>query len=1157
RREVVYTLPHNALTGRACVIYAVRELGDKLLVVSGLRGRSATYVAGQGTMYADLFDRAGGAHLAGEELSGLACLDYPRTGYDTQAEILDRAVVVTGRDGVHVFSAAVGGAKELTVDRAAAPAAADGRLSDWQGAAQVPLAATDGAVGTLRLAHDRRRLYLNVTSPAGGSEPFRARGTFSGGHYVEVSLAGAAVSGRWLIGVDSQGLPAARDADGETAPDVTAARSFDALAGTVSYEISLPLPASLWSADNARRLRVGVRVETAGGPEPLAWRGEPAGKAERMLPICLNPFTHAGEEAAKALAAAGGAAGMAAAGLDRPADPQQAAAGKYLSQWVCIASGVRPTALAVGLLADGEWRYASWHDPTPPQALPRPWNERARLAWWAGPIPTQGNWVELRVPLSALGVADRAIEGVLFRTESPGRVLWDRTAVVFPGGERVLVEGTMPAGEPVGAWTWAADVSRAAVKAHEGPAVTIVDEPGTHGVILAAPFSDHAGTPPRRAVLTQWVFLDPAGPPSAVAIQLYDGRRWGEPWVWGQADAGVWAGPLPPAGAWTQLRIPLDRTPLTGEPITGIAFDQTDGRAVWGATAIQADGRSVDVITDKTPPMLGRAGRRIWGPGPRRVVGGVEPVEGKGGLAVHLDGRSGCIEVPDSPRLALNQFTVEGWVRIDPEASGTQWIAAKNEAAEGMTGFDLSVTDGHLRARVFGGPEGVATLTSARALVTAGLWHHVAMTWDGAALAAYVGGKSFEPTVVEPAPAKGLEPIGPVLAPTPANRPGPTALYFGRRSAGGWRLAVAPEEFHLRGALGGLHLYGRALSPAGVRAAAEAASGKLPRSLRQAMIGDCTFEDLLAPGDPGTAWEWVQREGKAGHTLRAGAPGAVHAAIDLIEPVTQHLGAERAAVVAAVEKALPAMGGGPEAWRLFDWMRRAEGGPAVARVDRLRWFLRTYPASPGAPEAAALLREALLDANLPPDANLAPAEPPRRTADAFIREWLVAGSWQNDPATRSGFAQLLEPELHLIDLTTRFAIVPAHVGQTRWRVMRSPTNLIDLRGEASNDQQAVMLAACFAYARQPRRVQFDVGCDDSMDIRVNRRLVHTLPPRPRLTPRDGSVEVVLPAGWSEILLKVGQGPGPTFGFTFEARDGATGGPLEDVTFSTTPPQGLP
>ncbi|MCY2927832.1 MAG: PQQ-binding-like beta-propeller repeat protein [Planctomycetota bacterium] len=492
RREVVCELPRNAMAGRMCLIYAARELGEKLLVVSGTRGRSAAYVPGQGAVFADLFDRTTGAHLAQQELPGLTCLDYPRTGYETQAEIVGDAVVVTGRDGVYVFAGSAASA-ELALPRA------DAGEGFWQGAGEIPLAGADGKpIGAVRIAHDNRRLFLSVTAPGSPQAAFRGRGTFdNAAECVDVALGGPSVSGRWLVGVDSAGRGVARDVDGEAVGGVSVVRSVRPETGATTYEISLPLPESLFSSEPARHLRLSLAADWGG-------RGRGTGA------IYLQPLPRGGQEALKALAAAGGAAGLARAGLKGAIDDAKDAGEKYLSQWVYITGGVRPTALCVGLLTDGQWRYASWHDPTPPTALARPWNERANLTWWTGPIPTQGNWVELRVPLSAMGMGDRAIEGVVFRTESPGRVLWDRTSVVYPGGTRVLVEGAMPAGQPTGAWTWAGDVGRTSGKVHEGPAVTSVDEPAEHGVILAAAAAEHAGAVPGKAVLTQWVFLDPA-----------------------------------------------------------------------------------------------------------------------------------------------------------------------------------------------------------------------------------------------------------------------------------------------------------------------------------------------------------------------------------------------------------------------------------------------------------------------------------------------------------------------------------------------------------------------------------------------------------------------------------------------------------------------
>ena len=46
------------------------------------------------------------------------------------------------------------------------------------------------------------------------------------------------------------------------------------------------------------------------------------------------------------------------------------------------------------------------------------------------------------------------------------------------------------------------------------------------------------------------------------------------------------------------------------EPICGIAFDQTDGRAFWGATAIASGDAALDVIATETPAVAASSRRR-------------------------------------------------------------------------------------------------------------------------------------------------------------------------------------------------------------------------------------------------------------------------------------------------------------------------------------------------------------------------------------------------------------------------------------------------------------------------------------------------------------------------------------------------------------------
>ncbi|MCE5279423.1 MAG: PQQ-binding-like beta-propeller repeat protein [Planctomycetaceae bacterium] len=99
--RAVYELPKPDMAG-VHEILACRASGQRMIVVSGLAARQRQ----QGRVYVDVFDSVTRRHLGRQTLEGLAYCTGGQSGYDTHAEILDRAVVVTDAGGVHVFTAA-------------------------------------------------------------------------------------------------------------------------------------------------------------------------------------------------------------------------------------------------------------------------------------------------------------------------------------------------------------------------------------------------------------------------------------------------------------------------------------------------------------------------------------------------------------------------------------------------------------------------------------------------------------------------------------------------------------------------------------------------------------------------------------------------------------------------------------------------------------------------------------------------------------------------------------------------------------------------------------------------------------------------------------------------------------------------------------------
>src|SRR5262249_29411186 len=99
-------------------------------------------------------------------------------------------------------------------------------------------------------------------------------------------------------------------------------------------------------------------------------------------------------------------------------------------------------------------------------------------------------------------------------------------------------------------------------------------------------------------------------------------------------------------------------------------------------------------------------------------------------------------DIADSPSLELQQFTVDAWVRPDgpgpnDDAGGSN-IVTKNNTANDVDPFTLAWnTAGHFRLVVFDGANVAIDSTDT---FPAGVFYHVAATYDGATFRLYVNG---------------------------------------------------------------------------------------------------------------------------------------------------------------------------------------------------------------------------------------------------------------------------------------------------------------------------------------------------------------------------------------------------------------------------------
>jgi RHS repeat-associated protein len=175
---------------------------------------------------------------------------------------------------------------------------------------------------------------------------------------------------------------------------------------------------------------------------------------------------------------------------------------------------------------------------------------------------------------------------------APGRTVMPPAT----GQSRVLadvkpawVAGKLPPGaQVIGDWSWHNTPTFGAPRSHAGP---VAAGPSLHYFIRATEpliLEPHDN-------LVQYVYLDSGATPREILLQLYTEGEQGDHRVyWGEnlIDLGgtpgtgslFYAGPLPQAGAWVRLRVPVERLGLERARVTGMLYGHYDGLAFWGPT---------------------------------------------------------------------------------------------------------------------------------------------------------------------------------------------------------------------------------------------------------------------------------------------------------------------------------------------------------------------------------------------------------------------------------------------------------------------------------------------------------------------------------------------------------------------------------------------
>ena len=271
--------------------------------------------------------------------------------------------------------------------------------------------------------------------------------------------------------------------------------------------------------------------------------------------------------------------------------------GVCLSQWVHIDPKTPPVSFLLQLDASPRsggaehrvyWGRDGWREGTPGRASRRN----------GGALPPAGSWQELRVPLLWLDMHRQPIHGIAFYQRGGANLLWDRTAVVRPGREHVFIDDKLPKGKPYGNWRWVGHLHRSGSRAH-GESQHLRDSSTSRRALfyMEPPVVEHMLPEPFGPYLSQWVYIEQ--PTKMLSIGLHDGSDWRR-FCWGEPHReSRTIGPLPRAGSWQELRVPLDG--LLGCPVRGVLFGRDAGRVYWDRTAVVVGGRERIVLDDEVP----------------------------------------------------------------------------------------------------------------------------------------------------------------------------------------------------------------------------------------------------------------------------------------------------------------------------------------------------------------------------------------------------------------------------------------------------------------------------------------------------------------------------------------------------------------------------
>ena len=137
---------------------------------------------------------------------------------------------------------------------------------------------------------------------------------------------------------------------------------------------------------------------------------------------------------------------------------------------------------------------------------------------------------------------------------------------------------------------------------------------------------------------------------------------------------------------------------------------------------------------------------------------GAKWVQGKIGTALEFDGNGNIVEIPHHADFDLTEYTASAWIKTEPTGKW-QTVLGKELVAGNPRNYGIFVA-GNTNLLGVNYTTGGAWKTAFSQTVAAdGKWHHVAATFDGKVLRAYMDGVMEGETKTEIPPDHNTEPV--------------------------------------------------------------------------------------------------------------------------------------------------------------------------------------------------------------------------------------------------------------------------------------------------------------------------------------------------------------------------------------------------------------